>query len=268
MRREIKEFFENQKIEYYAAQDYSALVEINRSLILRSGIEPRSAIIFLLPYFTGIPENISAYSASKDYHIAVREITERLISLLEQLYPDNKFAGFGDHSPINERHAAAISGLGILGDNGLIINEKYGTYVFLAEVITDVPPELVGCTIPVPVQSCEGCGACKIACPTGILRKEGDECLSYITQKKGTLAEDEINLMKKYNTVWGCDICQRVCPHNVSPRITPIEFFHSDRIDKLDTKLLDSMSDEEFKRRAFAWRGRKTVIRNLEYFEL
>ena len=69
--------------------------------------------------------------------------------------------------------------------------------------------------------------------------------------------------MKKYNTVWGCDECQRVCPHNRSPRLTPIEFFYRDRIPELTLDVLNGMTRVEFQRRAFAWRGKKTVERNI-----
>ena len=108
------------------------------------------------------------------------------------------------------------------------------------------------------------CGACKRACPAGILRGEGEDCLSAITQKKGELSDSEISLMIKFNTAWGCDLCQISCPHNKNPEKTPLEFFYRDRIDHLTRPLLDAMSKDEFKSRAFAWRGRKTVERNLD----
>ena len=171
---------------------------------------------------------------------------------------------FGDHSPIAERHAALISGLGIAGDSGLLINEKYGTYTFIGDMITDIPSELLGKTEIVSISTCNHCGACRRACPTGILRGEGDCCLSAITQRKGDLLDREVDLMKKYNTVWGCDICQTACPHNKDPKKTPLDFFYKERISRLDKELLDKMSKDEFSRRAFAWRGRKTVERNLD----
>ena len=105
------------------------------------------------------------------------------------------------------------------------------------------------------------------ACPTGVLRGEGDDCLSAITQRKGELTEREIELMRKNNTLWGCDICQSVCPHNKFPVSTPIDFFYEERIDELTSKVLESLDDESFSKRAFAWRGRKTVERNIGYLE-
>ena len=71
----------------------------------------------------------------------------------------------------------------------------------------------------------------------------------------------------KFNTGWGCDICQSACPYNREPVKTPIEFFYRERIDELTRERLDSMDKAEFNRRAFAWRGRKTVERNLDILE-
>ena len=265
MKKEIEGFFAEEKIEYFAALDYSDVYEINHGLIERRSLEAKSLIVFLLPYYVGGAVNLSEYSAARDYHIVIGDVTSRLISLLEKLYPENKFVGFGDHSPIDERGAALAAGLGMLGENGLIINEKYGTYVFIADVISDLDPEVLGAVTPLPVSKCEGCGACLRACPTGILRREGGDCLSAITQRKGELTDEEIALMRKYNTVWGCDICQLSCPNNKNVSVTPLDFFKKDRIELLTSECLGSMTDEEFKTRAFAWRKRKTVERNLKH---
>ena len=268
MKQQIKDFFFDEGIEYYSALSYSDVKEINSSLAERSGINMRSVIIFLIPYYTDEAENISVYSSSKDYHLIIKDITDRLIKLLSQLYPDHNFRGFGDHSPINEIDAALAAGLGIVGDNGLIINEKYGSYVFAADVITDIPPEELGAEKRRDICHCIGCGDCAESCPTGILRAECDKCLSAITQTKGELNDDDIELMRRYGTVWGCDICQSVCPYNKEPKKTPIPFFFEERISRLSTDIIEGMSDEEFKKRAFAWRGRKIVLRNLKYLDM
>ena len=263
----IKDFFKKENIEYYAVLDYKDAKEIKPRLRERGNIEAKSVVIFLLPYYAGEVENLSRYAAALDYHIIIKDVTARLAETIEDIYPGSKAIGFGDHSPIDERSAALSSGLGILGKNGLLINEKYGSYVFIADVITDVSPKLIGAIKPQPVLMCEGCELCKKACPTGILRNESVECLSAITQKKGELSENEVQMMLKYNTVWGCDICQSVCPHNINPKETPIDFFKKSRITCLNAERLEAMSDEEFEKRAFAWRGRKTVERNVKHYE-
>ena len=229
----------------------------------REELTPRSVLIFLIPYYVSKPKNLSVYAASLDYHIYIKRITSELISLMKALYPENNFVGYGDHSPIDERGAALIGGLGILGDNGLFINEKYGSYVFIADIVSDLSPSELG-AVKCEVKTCTHCSACLFACPTGILRGEGDDCLSAITQRKGELSENEIELMRKCDTVWGCDLCQSVCPYNKSPALTPIEFFHRDRIECLTSEKLNALSKVEFKSRAFGWRGRAVVERNLK----
>ena len=264
MKQIIKEYFDSKNIEYYAVLPYSECREINPGIMEREDFKPKSVIVYLLPYYTGETENLSRYAASLDYHLALRDHADGLISALQSALPESKAKGYGDHSPISEVSAALIAGLGCIGDNGLIINEKYGSYVFIGDVVTDIEPQLLGAIDPAPVRGCMHCGACKRACPTGILRGEGEDCLSAITQRKGELNSEEKALMRKYNTAWGCDICQSACPFNRSPVTTPIEFFHKERINLLTREMLDSMSKAEFTRRAFAWRGRKTLERNLD----
>ena len=266
MKREIEEFFSENKIEYFAAIDYSDAREISPEIMKRESFVPRSAIVFLIPYYSGKTENLSVYASSLDYHLFIREISERLISLMRDIYPENNFKAYGDHSPIDEVGAALTAGLGIRGDNGLFINERYGSYVFVADLVTDISPSELG-TVKKEIFACLHCGKCKRACPTGILRGEGEDCLSAITQRKGELTEEELTLMRRCNTVWGCDLCQSVCPYNENPPLTPIEFFHRDRIELLTSEILASLSKEEFRRRAFGWRGRATVERNLRFLD-
>ena len=267
MERKLKEYFSSVNIEYFSVISYSHCIETNKRIIDRESFIPKSVIIYLLPYFSGYTENLSLYAASLDYHLAIAEINRGLSDLLKKNFHDSSVKGYGDHSPIDERHAALIAGLGILGDNGLLINEKYGSYIFIGDMVTDIDPELLGEKMPAEIKLCERCGACKKACPTGILRGEGEDCLSAITQRKGELNEAEIDLMRRCNTLWGCDMCQSSCPHNRDPKLTPVEFFYKERIPRLTREILDNMSDEEFSSRAFAWRKRKTVERNIEILE-
>ena len=267
MKDVLKSYFDLRKIEYYAVLPYSACREINPGIMEREGFKPESVIVYLLPYYTGETVNISRYAASLDYHLALRECADGLITALSERFPTAHFKGYGDHSPISEVSAALVAGLGAIGDNGLILNEKYGSYVFIGDIVTDISPELLGAITPCEVVGCHHCGACKRSCPTGILRGEGADCLSAITQRKGELTADEINMMRKFNTAWGCDLCQSVCPYNRTPVKTPIEFFYQERMDELTREKLDAMDKAEFNRRAFAWRGRKTVERNLDILE-
>lgn len=264
MREKIRRLLSDLNIEYFTVLPYSGVRETAPRIIARETITPKTVILYLVPYYGGETVNLSRYAASRDYHIIIKEINSRLSSLICENFPEASCRGYGDHSPIDERGAALVGGLGILGDNGLIINEKYGSYVFIGELICDVEPELLSASEPAEIGFCIHCGACKRACPTGILSGEGDSCLSMITQKKGELTECEAALMRRYNTLWGCDECQRVCPYNRDARITPVEFFLEYRITELDSDSFYKMSDADFSERAFAWRGRKIVERNLK----
>ena len=226
------------------------------------GNSPLSAVIFAVPYLVpGIERNISAYAVGRDYHGYFKELFDTIVPALKERFPENKFAGFSDDSPIDERLAAAKAGIGILGENGLLITDKYSSYVFLGEMITDLPLE----SSPIEPAHCSGCGKCIAACP----KNEIGKCLSELTQKKGELSAEEISFIKKYGSAWGCDICQEVCPHTIKAKkeqtiYTNIDYFKNNCIPTLSAELLCQMDDEEFQKRAYSWRKRATVLRNLE----
>ena len=261
----IDKIMQDEKIEYYKPLAFSDLKVTRSDLVYGLDFTPASTIIFLIPYYTGQCENFSAYAASQDYHIYLKQVGNRIVSYIQEVY-GAKAAAFCDHSPIDERHAAAAAGLGIIGKSGLLINEKYGTYVFLGEVLTDIPPAALGAKAAQKIERCNNCGACISACPTCAL-SGGGECLSAITQKKGALTDGEADLLVKFNTVWGCDECQKACPYNKGVPKTPISFFYNGRINCLTKDLINGMCKQEFAKYAFAWRGKKTLLRNLEIFE-
>ncbi len=263
----IDKFFQKEKIEYFSSLSYNDVEVIRQSIVAREDFIPKSVIVYLAPYYAGETKNISKYAAARDYHLYIRDLNCRLISELRKTYPENSFKGYCDSSPIDERSAAAIAGLGMLGDNRLLINEKYGSYVFIAEILTDIEPEILRAARPKGVAHCQGCGLCKEKCPTSHLQSCSSECLSGITQRKGDLTEKEVEIMRKCGTVWGCDVCQDVCPHNQNPKITPISFFKEDRIEELTSEVLCAMDKKTFFERAFSWRGRKTLERNIEYLK-
>ena len=238
---------------------FSDCILINEPLLTRHISSPRTVIAMLIPYRVSFEEerNLSRYAISRDYHLFARELGDVLCHGLSDKYPNEEFAFFCDHSPIDERDACAKAGLGVIGDHGLLISPRYGSYVFLAELITSVS---LSCHT-VPIRTCMHCGACRAACPSP------DGCLSAITQKKGELTKKEIEIMKACGSVWGCDICQSVCPMNENTEPSGIDFFLTDRIPFLTCDRLRSMDKDELKSRAYGWRGRSVIERNLKLLE-
>lgn len=259
-----------EKIDCYAVIPFSACKITKQHLLDRAPFAPQTAILFLVPYYAGETENLSRYASACDYHLYMRDLFTRLTPPLAEK-TGYRYLGFADHSPIDERHAAAIAGLGIRGDNGLLINEKYGSFVFIGELLTDAPPSLLGAKEPITPLRCPSCGACKNACPSGCLRGESTLCLSAVTQKKGELTEEERALLLQGNSLWGCDVCQEICPYNQriirEKQYTPITYFHKDRMAHLTREMLNAMDEETFTARAFSFRGRAPLERNLELLD-
>lgn len=222
---------------------------------------PRNAqtvIVCLFPYFLGKDNyngsDISKYAVVPDYHDVVIPLLEDACKKLKAVYPDEEFEAFADNSPIPEVRAAVNADLGVRGKNGLLINEEYGSWVFIGEIITTKKFYFP----TVENTECIGCGKCIIACPTGSISENGIDkasCLSDITQRKGELKEEQIKLIRDSECIWGCDICQNACPMNLNVKISPLNAFKDDVRLKADAENIDG--------RAYAWRGRKTIERNI-----
>ncbi len=271
MRNTILPILRAEGISEYAILPISAVRITRPELFLRAGdFSPKSLLIFLVPYYAGPTDNLSLYAAARDYHLYMRALSDRLAEAVGECYPGATLRGFSDHSPIDERYAAAVAGLGVLGDNGLLINPTYGSFVFIGALFSDIEPDGEALSSVRPVSFCEHCGACRRACPTGALSGAGD-CLSELTQRRGALAEETVTLMRRHHTVWGCDLCQTSCPYNRRTLeggvVTPVRYFREDRITHLDSGTLAAMPRAEFESRAFAWRGRQTLARNLAAYE-
>ena len=110
-------------------------------LLERVGIKDGTAFLFAVPYHTtncdDPARNISAYAVAKDYHLFAKELFCEILPILREKFPQNRFAGFADHSPIAELDAACRAGLGVMGKNHLLLTKEHSSFVFLAEIITD-----------------------------------------------------------------------------------------------------------------------------------
>ena len=244
-----------------------------------------SVLLFLLPYYTSGGEggNVSMYSVAEDYHRYCTELFADLCPQLKKINPNAKFAGFADHSPIIEVEAAAKAGLGVRGENGLLISRAYSSFVFIGGVCSDMNADEwthivsgVEMRRDYTPERCPGCGKCRSSCPAGAIGGNGhidrERCLSAVTQKKRLSAADE-TAVAGAEYVWGCDICQLVCPLTEAARRagtleTPLSYFRRKLIKTLDEKTLAELHEKgEFDRRAFAWRGEAVVERNLQLRE-
>lgn len=264
MFEKIKEIFQNEKIEYIGVIPADEMTVINERLL--PDFDIKSCIVFLVPYKTDyeIKDNygISLYARSQDYHFYFTELYSRIIPRLSELFPNEKFFGFADHSPVNEKLAAAKAGLGCIGRNSLLINEKYGSFVFIGSLLT---------TLPLPateneIKGCMNCGNCVRCCPVQAIAEKGivkEKCLSYLSQKKNK-NENELLILRKNNTVWGCDICQIQCPMNKNKALSDIEYFKQNRLNNVSEELINRMPDEVFKKYPFSWRGKNTILQNLK----
>ena len=239
---------------------------LNERLMQRCG-DVQSAVMFLIPYRCAtLPRdglNISLYARVKDYHTYFSALAGRLTEVLTGRFPGERFYGFCDHSPIDEKAAAAQCGLGILGRNSLLINRTYGSFVFIGSLLTSMV--LCGEESDRTTAYCCGCGRCKRSCPVSAITGTGIDrarCLSAITQKKHKTPEEEA-LLRKTGAVWGCDICQLVCPMNAAAAYTEIPFFKNSFADMLSAASIEAMSDEEFALYAFSWRGRNVITENI-----
>lgn len=250
----IKKFFESENIEFYATLPASSAQIINPARAHEIlGFE--TVFAFVIPYKTDVSptRNMARFAAARDYHLYAAELFERF----KNLFPDCRC--FCDNSPINEKRLAAEAGLGVIGDNSLIINEKYGSYIFLGEIFLKERMSVYDVTHA--PKRCNSCGKCKNACPVAL---DFARCVSAVNQTKKITSEQEA-VIRSSQFKWGCDLCQDVCPYNIDAPQTPIEFFRTDIIDTLTPETVDKLIDEgKFKQRPYAWRGVETVKRNLK----
>ncbi len=157
---------------------------------------------------------ISQYAYGKDYHFVVKDKLKALLHFIQQEIGEVQGRCFVDSAPVLERDWAKRSGLGWVGRNTLLINPKAGSYFFLAELILDLELEY-----DAPMRDyCGTCRRCIDACPTEAISPEGylvdgSKCISYLTIELREAIPDEFK-GKMDNWMFGCDICQDVCPWN------------------------------------------------------
>jgi epoxyqueuosine reductase len=246
--------------------------------------EGKTIISIAFPYFFKglVKEKVcfSRYTLGQDYHRVLGEYLKKITAFIEGL--GGKATSFVDSNALPERYIAFLSDVGFIGKNNMLITEKYGSYVFLGEIITDL--DLLTSEEKENIfkykvnkieefEKCSNCELCIKTCPTKSLKQKDncktpfnnpDICLSYITQKKH-IEDKWFNVIE--GRIWGCDDCQDVCPYNENAEESNIEEFKPRLYMKLvDLKELCTLTNEQFKEKysntSCSWRGKNIIIRN------
>jgi epoxyqueuosine reductase len=239
----------------------------------------KSVITLLKNYFPSQEQQagnakIARYAFGKDYHEVIRDQLNELIAVLKQEVGEINGRGFVDSAPVLERTWAQRSGLGWVGKNGNLINNKSGSFYFIATLITDLP---LLYDDPFAKDFCGTCTRCIDACPTDAILPgrvvDGSKCISYFTIELKDMMIPETMQGKFDNWMFGCDTCQDVCPWNRfskpndEPAFTPIP-----AILDLSTKEWEEMSEENFRKifkdsplRRAKFKG---IQRNLKFLKL
>jgi len=236
----------------------------------------KSLISVLINYFpdkkqtdTAAPV-ISKYAYGKDYHLIVKEkLNDLLIFIKSQISPCTGRA-FVDSAPVLERPWAKASGLGWIGKNSLLISKEFGSYIFIGELITDLELDW---DPPFRGEYCGNCTQCIDACPTGAIIAprivDARKCISYQTIENRGEIPGHIR-EKMQNQLFGCDICQDICPWNkeVQPNQSN-DFKAVEGLLEMEMKEWTELNPvtygRMFRSTAFERAGYKQIKRNISY---
>lgn len=162
---------------------------------------------------------ISSYALSPDYHITIKDKLNRILGFLKEEHPHLHGRCFTDSAPVLEKSWAIEAGLGWRGKNSLIVTPDYGSFIFLGEIIINVEVDLYD--EPYGREGCGNCTACIDACPNSAIVRpyviDTNRCISRLTTESH--ADGMCTCLCTHGWIYGCDICQSVCPYN---RHTPM----------------------------------------------
>lgn len=214
----------------------------------------QSVITVLLNYFPAQQQRsdapqIAKYAYGEDYHQVIREKLQQLLFEMRQEIGEVNGRGFVDSAPVLERSWALKSGLGWIGKNGNLLTKQFGSFFFIATLITDLALEY---DTPFTKDFCGTCTRCIDACPTEAILPnkivDGSKCISYYTIELKEMLIPENVKGKFENWMFGCDTCQDVCPWNRFSSATKEKRFQPlPEILELSTGAWESMTEEAFK---------------------
>lgn len=241
--------------------------------------EARSVISLALNYYTDEKHSgkansgkVSRYAWGTDYHYIIWEKLDDLRSRLKNIDPAFEAVSYVDTGPVMDKVWASKAGLGWIGKHSNLITKEFGSWVFLATVITNYDFSYSSLV----ADHCGSCTRCIEACPTGAITKEyvvdGSRCISYLTiENKGEIAGEFKEKMEGW--LFGCDICQEVCPWNIRfPKVTAEEkFFPENGNKEIDLSEVLSMESarfrERFRRSPISRAKLKGLKRNAEFLK-
>jgi epoxyqueuosine reductase len=214
----------------------------------------KSVITLLLNYFPSEKQNvdapkISTYAYGNDYHEVIKEKLKMLLQLIKVEIGEVNGRGFVDSAPVLERSWAQKSGLGWIGKNGNLITKQSGSYFFIATLIVDLPLQYDN---EIVKDFCGTCTKCIDSCPTEAILPnkvvDGSKCISYYTiELKDALLPNAMQ-GKFDNWMFGCDVCQDVCPWNkFSSPTKEINFTPLPQILNFTTTDWEELTEESFK---------------------
>ena len=214
----------------------------------------KSVITLLKNYYPEKTENsadfqVSKYALGNDYHTVIKDSLRQMVDFLHQQIGQFSGRGFVDSAPVLERTWATKSGLGWIGKNGNLITKQSGSFFFIATLIVDIE---LNYDDPFARDLCGTCRKCIDACPTeAILPNKvvnGSKCISYFTiELKDEIIPEEMK-GKFQNWIFGCDVCQDVCPWNrFSKPHNETKFNPLPEVFNLSTKEWEELSEEMFR---------------------
>ncbi|MGE4287656.1 MAG: tRNA epoxyqueuosine(34) reductase QueG [Salinivirgaceae bacterium] len=263
---------------YHAEMDYMARNQEKRSDPTELVPGVKSVISLITSYYPEQVQNaahpqIAKYAYGTDYHFVLKDRMKELWKHIATLVPDLEGRIFVDSAPVSDKLWAVKAGLGWLGKNSCLINKEMGSFVFISELLVNL--ELVY-DEPYASNFCGSCTLCIDACPTQAIAQPGvvdsRRCISYQTiENRNDYIDDDLKGNFK-DRIFGCDICQDVCPWNKKPLITALpEFKPSSDFYLLDWEAWNAMDEANFNRlfakSALKRAKLKGVQRNLRFVQ-